>query len=75
MTHDLSRRSILSGLGLGASMLTVPAWARGQSVHGGRSAGQRGSKMLIPAGFDEVNWQAAGADGHQANGKVSFTVR
>ncbi|MFZ4748402.1 MAG: hypothetical protein ACOYLK_16210, partial [Sphingomonas sp.] len=55
MTPDLSRRSILSGLGLGASMLAAPAWARGQSVHGGHLVGQGGRKTLISAGFDEVS--------------------
>ncbi|OYY66031.1 copper resistance system multicopper oxidase [Sphingomonas sp. 28-62-11] len=55
MTHDLSRRSILSGLGLGASVLAAPAWARGQSVHGKHAGGHGGGKTLIPAGFDEVS--------------------
>ena len=55
MTNDLSRRSILSGLGLGASMLAAPAWARGQSVHAGHSGSHGSGKTLIPAGFDEVS--------------------
>lgn len=54
MTPSLSRRSILSGLGVGATMLSVPAWARGQSVHGGHGSGAGGAN-LIPAGFDEVS--------------------
>lgn len=29
----------------------------------------------LPAGSYDVKWQAAGADGHRATGKVSFTVR
>ncbi|WP_026091648.1 copper resistance system multicopper oxidase [Blastomonas sp. AAP53] len=50
--HDtFSRRSVLGGLGLGASMLAAPAWAQGHSVHGG---GHSRSGPLIPAGFDEV---------------------
>ncbi len=52
MTTCVSRRSILGGLGLGASMLAVPAWARGRSVHG---SGHGGGNSLIPAGFDEVS--------------------
>jgi methionine-rich copper-binding protein CopC len=32
-------------------------------------------RQALPLGSYDVNWQAAGADGHQANGKVSFTVR
>ncbi len=55
MTLDLTRRSILSGIGLGASMLAAPAWARGQSVHGGHSGSHGLGKTLIPAGFDEVS--------------------
>ena len=51
MQDTFSRRSVLSGLGLGASMLAVPAWARGHNMHGG---GQSKSGPLIPAGFDEV---------------------
>jgi CopA family copper-resistance protein len=53
MNHPLSRRAILAGLGLGAT-LAVPAWARGQSVHGKHGGGAVGGK-LIPAGFDEVS--------------------
>lgn len=53
MRQTLSRRNILGGLGAGASMLALPAWARGQSVHGGHGGG--GGKALIPAGFDEVS--------------------
>ncbi|AOF98665.1 copper-resistance, CopA family protein (plasmid) [Blastomonas sp. RAC04] len=50
--HDkFSRRSVLSGLGLGASMLAVPAWAQGHNMHGG---GHSRGGPLIPAGFDEV---------------------
>ncbi len=49
--HDqLSRRSILSGIGLGATMLAMPAWAQGHSMHSRGSGGG-----LIPAGFDEVS--------------------
>lgn len=29
----------------------------------------------LPVGSYDVKWQAAGADGHRATGKVSFTVR
>lgn len=29
----------------------------------------------LPLGSYDVKWQAAGADGHRATGKVSFTVR
>lgn len=42
---------MMSGLGLGASMLTVPAWAQGHSMHGG---GDSRGGLRIPAGFDEV---------------------
>ena len=50
--HDrFSRRSVLSGLGVGASMLAVPAWAQGHSMHSG---GHGRGGPLIPAGFDEV---------------------
>ena len=51
MRGQISRRSLLGGLGVGASMLAVPAWAQGHSVHGGGSAL---GGPLIPAGFDEV---------------------
>ncbi len=54
MTTDISRRSVLGRMGLGASVLAAPAWARGQSVHGGHGAIHGGGKTLIPAGFDEV---------------------
>ena len=55
MTTQLSRRSILNGIGIGASMLAVPAWAQGHNVHrGGHSRGGQ----LIPAGFDEVSGEA-----------------
>jgi len=50
--HDrLSRRSLLAGIGVGASMLAMPAWAQGHSMHGG---GHGRGGPLIPAGFDEV---------------------
>lgn len=55
MTNHISRRSILNGLSIGASLLAVPAWARGKSVHRGHSTGHGGDKTLIPAGFDEVS--------------------
>lgn len=32
-------------------------------------------RQALPLGSYDVNWQAAGADGHRATGKVSFTVR
>ena len=60
MNHDISRRNVLGSLGLGASLLATPAWARGQNLHaghgghGGRGGGS-GGKTLIPAGFDEVS--------------------
>ncbi|MGB7374412.1 copper resistance system multicopper oxidase [Pontixanthobacter sp.] len=52
MTNQVSRRTLLGGLGVGASMLAVPAWAQGHSVHGG-SHGRGGP--LIPAGFGELS--------------------
>lgn len=52
MNKRFSRRSILSGIGFGASMLAVPAWAQGHTVHRG---GHGHSGPLIPAGFDEVS--------------------
>ncbi len=52
MTTQLSRRSILNGFGIGASMLAMPAWAQGHNVHRGGHA--RGGP-LIPAGFDEIS--------------------
>ena len=52
MRDQFSRRSILSGIGFGASILAVPAWAQGHSMHPS-SSGRAGS--LIPAGFDEVS--------------------
>lgn len=52
MTTQLSRRSILNGFGIGASMLAMPAWAQGHNLHRG-GHGRGGS--LIPAGFDEVS--------------------
>jgi CopA family copper-resistance protein len=55
MRDRISRRSILGGLGAGASLLAVPAWAQGHSMHGGGSA--KGGP-LIPAGFDEVRGPA-----------------
>ena len=55
MMNHISRRSILHGLGIGASMLAAPAWARGESMHRGHSTGQSAGKTLIPAGFDEVS--------------------
>ncbi|WP_298288306.1 copper resistance protein CopC [Novosphingobium sp.] len=32
-------------------------------------------REALPSGTYDVRWQAAGADGHRATGKVSFTVR
>jgi len=52
MTTQLSRRSILNGFGIGASMLAMPAWAQGHNVHRG---GHGRGGPLIPAGFDEVS--------------------
>ncbi|WP_417613402.1 copper resistance system multicopper oxidase [Parasphingorhabdus sp.] len=52
MTNQVSRRTLLGGLGVGASMLAIPAWAQGHSVHGG-SHGRGGP--LIPAGFGELS--------------------
>ena len=51
MTNQVSRRTLLGGLGVGASMLAIPAWAQGHSVHGG-SHGRGGPQ--IPAGFGEL---------------------
>jgi CopA family copper-resistance protein len=51
MQREFSRRSLLVGMGAGASVLAVPAWAQGHSMHGGSHS--RGGP-LIPAGFDEV---------------------
>ena len=51
MQREFSRRSLLAGIGAGASMLAVPAWAQGHSMHGG---GHGRGGPLIPAGFDEV---------------------
>jgi len=50
MTSQVTRRSLLGGLGVGASMLAIPAWAQGHSVHGGHGRGG----PLIPAGFGEL---------------------
>ena len=60
MKRDISRRSVLGSLGLGASLLGTPAWALGQNMHAGhgghgRLGGGGGGKKLIPAGFDEVS--------------------
>lgn len=59
MKRDISRRSILGGLGLSAALLAGPAWARGQNMHAGHRGhggrGRSGGKTLIPAGFDEVS--------------------
>jgi FtsP/CotA-like multicopper oxidase with cupredoxin domain len=52
MTRNPSRRALLGSLGLAASALAVPAWARGHSVHHGH--GGSGSS-LIASGFDEVS--------------------
>jgi CopA family copper-resistance protein len=58
MNSPLSRRTLLTGIGLSATALAVPAWAQGHSVHRGGHAGHgshgRGGP-LIPAGFDEVS--------------------
>lgn len=43
---DLARRGVLRGLGAGAVLGAMPAWARGRSLHGGGA---------IRAGFDEVS--------------------
>jgi CopA family copper-resistance protein len=51
MQQDFSRRSLLAGIGAGASMLAVPSWAQGHSMHGG---GHSRAGPLIPPGFDEV---------------------
>ena len=51
MQQEFSRRSLLAGMGVGASMLAMPAWAQGRSMHGG---GHGRGGPLIPAGFDEV---------------------
>ena len=50
MTNEVTRRTLLGGLGVGASMLATPAWAQGHSVHGGHGRGG----PLIPAGFGEL---------------------
>ncbi|MEP7351309.1 MAG: copper resistance system multicopper oxidase [Sphingorhabdus sp.] len=50
MNQSISRRSLIGGIGIGASMLAAPAWAQGHSVHGGGKGGP-----MIPAGFDEVS--------------------
>jgi CopA family copper-resistance protein len=52
MRKLISRRSVLSGMGLGAAALSAPGWAQGHNVHSG-SHGRGGP--LIPAGFDEVS--------------------
>jgi CopA family copper-resistance protein len=54
MIDKLTRRTLLSGLGVGAATLAMPAWAQGHSVHGGHGRHSRGGP-LIPAGFDEVS--------------------
>ncbi|WP_081984504.1 copper resistance system multicopper oxidase [Sphingomonas sp. 35-24ZXX] len=54
MQQEFSRRSLLAGMGVGASMLAMPAWAQGHSMHGG---GHGRGGPLIPAGFDEVRGQ------------------
>jgi len=55
MTTHLSRRSILGSFGIGASMLTMPAWARGENMNHGHSSGHSRGGPRIPAGFDEVS--------------------
>jgi CopA family copper-resistance protein len=52
MRDAISRRTVLSGLGMGAATLAVPAWAQGHSLH---RAGQGRRGPLIPAGFGEVS--------------------
>ncbi len=57
MNDRLTRRTLLAGLGMGATTLAMPAWAQGHSVHrghGGHGRHTRGGP-LIPAGFDEVS--------------------
>jgi CopA family copper-resistance protein len=49
--HIFSRRTLLGGLGAGAALAAVPAWAQGHSVHGGVH-GRGGTR--IPAGFGEL---------------------
>jgi CopA family copper-resistance protein len=48
----LSRRGLLTGLGTGAALAAMPAWAQGHSVHGG-GHGRGGPR--IPAGFGELS--------------------
>lgn len=56
MIEKLSRRSVLGGIGVGASLLSVPAWAQGHDMRGGRHGGGHSKGgPLIPAGFDEVS--------------------
>lgn len=43
----ISRRNLIRGLGLGAAVAAVPAWAAGRSLHGAGTA--------LRAGFDEVS--------------------
>lgn len=54
MNDGLTRRSLVTSLGIGSAALALPAWAQGHSVHAGNRGPGRGGP-LIPAGFDEVS--------------------
>ena len=48
----VSRRGVLTGLGTGAALAAMPAWAQGHSLHS-RGHGRGGPR--IPAGFGELS--------------------
>ena len=51
----LSRRTLLAGLGAGAALAAVPAWAQGHSVHRGHGGSHGRGGPRIPAGFGELS--------------------
>jgi CopA family copper-resistance protein len=51
----LSRRTLLGGIGTGAALAAMPAWAQGHSVHSGHGGSHGRGGPRIPAGFGELS--------------------
>jgi CopA family copper-resistance protein len=54
LDRNISRRILLGGIGTGAALATIPAWAQGHSVHSGHGGSHGRGGPRIPAGFGEL---------------------